>query len=54
MYLCKKLLNLSYSKIGQIFQRDHSTVISSIKNIKNKKDEKTNFDLREISKLLNV
>ncbi|WP_213357750.1 chromosomal replication initiator protein DnaA [Chlamydiifrater phoenicopteri] len=31
MYLCRSHLSLSYMKIGEIFSRDHSTVISSIR-----------------------
>ena len=34
MYLCRELLKLPYIKIGRIFQRDHSTVITSVNNIK--------------------
>lgn len=33
MYLCRKELSTPYLKIGQIFSRDHSTVISSVKRI---------------------
>ncbi|HEY4831838.1 MAG TPA: chromosomal replication initiator protein DnaA [Waddliaceae bacterium] len=33
MYLCRKKLNLPYTKIGEVFSRDHSTVMSSIKLI---------------------
>lgn len=33
MYLLRKELNLPYTKIGKIFKRDHSTVMSSIKQI---------------------
>lgn len=33
MYLCRSKLNLPYMKIGQLFDRDHSTVMSSIKKI---------------------
>ena len=33
MYLCREKLALSYVKIGQIFSRDHSTVMSSVKLI---------------------
>ena len=31
MYLCRTKLNTPYLKIGQLFSRDHSTVISSVK-----------------------
>lgn len=33
MYLCRTLLKLSFPKIGAIFFRDHSTVMTSIKDI---------------------
>lgn len=34
MYLIRELLKMPFMKIGSIFQRDHSTVMTSIKNIK--------------------
>lgn len=33
MYLCRENLGMSYVKIGNIFSRDHSTVMSSIKHV---------------------
>jgi chromosomal replication initiator protein len=36
IYLCRKNLALSYVKIGKIFSRDHSTIMSSIKVIEKK------------------
>ncbi len=33
MYLCRDLLKIPYMKIGDIFQRDHSTVMSAIKQV---------------------
>ncbi len=33
MYLCRKELSLPYQKIGKLFSRDHSTVMTSIKQI---------------------
>ncbi len=33
MYFCRKELKLSYIKIGEIFSKDHSTVMSSVKLI---------------------
>ncbi len=33
MYLCRQLLKLPYMKIGDLFSRDHSTVMSSMKQI---------------------
>lgn len=35
MYLCRNKLKLPYTKIGEIFSRDHSTVMSSVKIIQN-------------------
>jgi chromosomal replication initiator protein len=36
MYLCRQELKLPYQKIGSIFSRDHSTVITSIRHITTK------------------
>ena len=36
MYFCRTELNLPYLKIGSIFTRDHSTVMSSVKQIEKK------------------
>lgn len=33
MYLCRQLLKMPYMKIGDIFTRDHSTVMSSIRQV---------------------
>ena len=33
MYLCRSLLKLPYMKIGDVFSKDHSTVMSSTKQI---------------------
>ncbi len=33
MYLCRRELNLPYQKIGKLFSRDHSTVMTSIKQV---------------------
>ncbi len=33
MYFCREFLKLPYMKIGRIFSRDHSTVMSSVKQI---------------------
>ncbi len=33
MYFCRNLLNIPYAKIGDIFCRDHTTVMSSVKQI---------------------
>lgn len=39
MHLCRKQLKLPFMKIGDIFGRDHSTVMSSIKRIQKSLDE---------------
>ena len=39
MFLCRQKLSLSYVKIGEVFSRDHSTVISSIRAISQKLEE---------------
>ncbi|NGX34593.1 MAG: Chromosomal replication initiator protein DnaA [Candidatus Anoxychlamydiales bacterium] len=56
MYLCRELLKMPFMKIGKIFTRDHSTVMTSVKNIK-KDIEIKNTDiysaLIEITKKLN-
>jgi chromosomal replication initiator protein len=57
MYLCRELLKMPYMKIGFIFKRDHSTVMTSISRIKNYLDSK-NAELSsayiELSKKLNI
>jgi chromosomal replication initiator protein len=40
MYLCREKLQLPYQKIGEAFSRDHSTVMSSIKQIQKGIEEK--------------
>jgi chromosomal replication initiator protein len=45
MYLCRKELKLPFQSIGQIFHRDHSTVMTSIKQIE-KKLETSDRELR--------
>jgi chromosomal replication initiator protein len=55
MYLCRHRLKMPYTQIGQFFKRDHSTVISSVNNINDKKgDQESEMDgtLRVIGKKL--
>ncbi|MBI3901040.1 MAG: chromosomal replication initiation protein, partial [Chlamydiia bacterium] len=40
MHLCRHQLNLPYMKIGDLFSRDHSTVMASIKQIQKALDAK--------------
>ena len=35
MYLCRFLIGSSYPKIGEIFDRDHSTVITGVEKVEN-------------------
>ncbi|MFV0340533.1 MAG: DnaA ATPase domain-containing protein [Parachlamydiaceae bacterium] len=44
MYLCRKNLKLPFTKIGEIFGRDHSTVMTSVKQIQSILEQK-NADL---------
>ncbi|MBQ7386863.1 MAG: chromosomal replication initiator protein DnaA [Clostridia bacterium] len=44
IYIIKKLLNLSYPSIGQIFGRDHSTVISSVNKVELNIRTKNNYE----------
>ncbi len=39
MYLCRSQLKMSYTKIGDLFERDHSTVMTSVKRIQKDFDE---------------
>jgi chromosomal replication initiator protein len=40
MYLCRQNIKMPFTQIGQFFQRDHSTVISSVSCIKEKIENK--------------
>jgi chromosomal replication initiator protein len=40
MYLCRTLLNLPFQGIGRIFDRDHSTVMTSVRAVKNARETK--------------
>ena len=56
MYFCRKALHMPYLKIGEFFSRDHSTVISSVKQIEKKqagKDKDIALPLVEIQEKLN-
>ncbi len=57
MHLCREELGLPYMKIGDIFFRDHSTVMASVKQIQRSLEEKnpeTVTSMRGIKKLLEV
>jgi chromosomal replication initiation ATPase DnaA len=46
MVLCRELLNLSLSDVGDHFRRDHGTVIGAEKNVKNWQAADAEFPLR--------
>jgi chromosomal replication initiator protein len=41
LFLCRKLLHLPYQTIGRIFNRDHSTVMTSIAQVEEAVAKKT-------------
>lgn len=51
IYLCRTKLRLPFQAIGRVFQRDHSTIMSSVREITNKieKDPAMAGSLHEIS-----
>ena len=51
MYLLKKHLYLSYVKIGRVFSKDHSTIITSVEFVRKKLEEKDSAFLSEVHKL---
>ncbi len=52
MYLCRETLKLPFQRIGEIFGRDHSTVISSVQQIKKGCEEKNSTLLNDLKVLL--
>jgi len=54
MYLCRRLLAMSYPDIGRAFERDHSTVIHAVKTIDTKsiRDDKLWRDVMNIERKL--
>lgn len=42
MYICRNKLKMPFTKIGDLFLKDHSTVMSSVKNIQNGIEAKDN------------
>ena len=53
MFLCREKLGLPYPQIGRLFKRDHSTVITSVKRVKNgieKKEEEFLLPLNDIQR----
>jgi len=55
MYLIRKLTNLSLKDIGGVFERDHTTVMSSVKKIEKKIKEENEFSsfIRDITSNIN-
>jgi chromosomal replication initiator protein len=39
MYLCRNQLGLPYTRIGEIFKRDHSTVMTSVKQVEEEEQD---------------
>ena len=52
MHLCRYKLNLPFMKIGDIFARDHSTVMSSVKQVQKEMDEKNPEITSSVSSIL--
>ncbi|MES2274293.1 MAG: DnaA/Hda family protein [Chlamydiota bacterium] len=51
MYLCREKLKMPFQKIGELFDRDHSTVMSSVKQIKKGIEEKKGDLLEVLAKI---
>ena len=51
MYLCREKLKLPFQKIGQIFGKDHSTVMSGVKAIQKAIEEKSPEILEALAKV---
>lgn len=47
MYLCREMLNLSYGEIGNIFDRDHTTVLYAYEKIYNELQKRSNPEMIE-------
>jgi len=39
MWICRNSLKMPFTKIGQLFERDHSTVMTSVKNVQKEMDK---------------
>lgn len=42
VYLCRELLKMPFKKIGDLFDRDHSTIMTSVKQIKKQVEDPVN------------
>ena len=51
MYLCRTLTSASLPEIGKRFNKDHSTVLTSVRKIENAKanDEQLRLELGELN-----
>ena len=54
MYLCREILKMPFQAIGKFFGRDHSTVMSSVKQIQKEIDGKNGHVLQAIDSLRNL
>ncbi|MFN0065055.1 MAG: chromosomal replication initiator protein DnaA [Chlamydiales bacterium] len=54
MHLCRKELNLPFMKIGDIFSRDHSTVMTSVKQIQKGMDAKNHEIVHSVKGILKM
>lgn len=55
MYFCRTKLKIPYTKLGEVFSRDHSTVMSSVRSIENhlaSNDKEVSVAHRGITKIL--
>jgi chromosomal replication initiator protein len=43
MYLCRRMLNASFPHLGELFQRDHSTVIHGVTTIEHRVKDDPSF-----------
>ncbi|MBO4343741.1 MAG: chromosomal replication initiator protein DnaA [Clostridia bacterium] len=44
IYLLRELTEMSYENVGKVFNRDHSTVVSAVKKIKEMMDKDSSFE----------
>jgi chromosomal replication initiator protein len=44
IYLLRELTDMSYENVGKVFNRDHSTVVSAVKKIKELMDKDSSFE----------
>ena len=51
MHLCRELLNMPYTKIGELFTRNHSTVMTSCRQVKNSLTSKSSDVQQSIAQI---